>query len=196
MLVPLNLVDVFYVYNSLKIQPLAGGPGDGFAHDKCIAWINGSCGYKNGIWEPKNSSLIATLFESFGYLVSQPPFKKWWWTFWMMINPFPKIMVKLGNQPIKNCGWSSPGYICSGQIIATSPQNVAEEGKSPYFREFQVGERIIICPDLFGWFSFAITFFISRSNANHKPSHRNWPTNPLLYTLLTFTPSNKSTSTS
>ena len=29
-----------------------------------------------------------------------------------------------------------PGII-SGQIIATSPQNVAEEGKSPYFTEIK-----------------------------------------------------------
>ena len=35
-------------------------------------------------------------------------------------------------------------YICSGQILETShefsPQKVAEEGKSPYFRERQSGE--------------------------------------------------------
>ena len=39
---------------------------------------------------------------------------------------------------------SEVAHICSGQILETShefsPQKVAEEGKSPYFRERECGE--------------------------------------------------------
>ena len=58
--------------------------------------------------------------------------------------------VKIWNHPIETTIYKwlfgVPGiYIyISGQIIATShdlgPQKVAKEGKSPYFREIQVGE--------------------------------------------------------
>ncbi len=44
-------------------------------------------------------------------------------------------MVKLGNQPIKNGGWSSSGYICSGQIIATwAPKLLLRKGNPRLFQ--------------------------------------------------------------
>ena len=38
-------------------------------------------------------------------------FKKWWNSFWKMIFTPTKIMVKLGNQPIKNGGWPVDSWL-------------------------------------------------------------------------------------
>ena len=70
------------------------------------------------------------------------------------MNPFWRSYFSNGLKPPTSFGSkcmfqvilneSEVEYICSGQILETShefsPQKVAEEGKSPYFRERQCGE--------------------------------------------------------
>ena len=53
-----------------------------------------------------------------GYPGSQPPFKKWWFLL-EDDKPYYKKWW-FGNQPIKNGGWTSRGYLKSHESIAES----------------------------------------------------------------------------
>ena len=60
-------------------------------------------------------------------------FQKWWTSFWMLINPYFKNNVKLGNQPIKKWWFDFQGFLHGGCATAMKPKDEVQGGPPPSF---------------------------------------------------------------